>query len=235
MKEARQEAAQPAQRRQRPDRHTGSARRLRRPLRAARRRGGRHRLHRGCGRGIHRYNAISRSVREVKTGGSDSAWTNRTFYWTVYGRALARLRGRHDDAVRALRCADVSPERQMRTVTAGRRGRDQRGGIVSSINSRGISAVLARYGTPLGLGESSPDRVRSGEVPRTLRPQSAAPSICVGSLQAAVSQASICRSRWTRRGAVAGSSIRSRIRSAAHCSTPAFRISSIRPTSCQSL
>jgi transcriptional regulator with XRE-family HTH domain len=33
--------------------------------------------------------------------------TNRTYHWVGYGRALARLRGRHDDAVRALRRAET--------------------------------------------------------------------------------------------------------------------------------
>jgi len=33
--------------------------------------------------------------------------TNRTYYWVGYGRALAQLRGRHDDAVRALRRAET--------------------------------------------------------------------------------------------------------------------------------
>ncbi len=32
---------------------------------------------------------------------------NRTYYWVGYGRALARLRGRRDDAVRALRRAET--------------------------------------------------------------------------------------------------------------------------------
>jgi hypothetical protein len=32
---------------------------------------------------------------------------NRTYHWVGYGRALARLRGRHDDAVRALRRAET--------------------------------------------------------------------------------------------------------------------------------
>jgi hypothetical protein len=33
--------------------------------------------------------------------------TNRTYYWVGYGGALAQLRGRHDDAVRALRRAET--------------------------------------------------------------------------------------------------------------------------------
>ncbi len=33
--------------------------------------------------------------------------TNRTYHWVGYGRALARLRGRRDDAVRALRRAET--------------------------------------------------------------------------------------------------------------------------------
>ncbi len=33
--------------------------------------------------------------------------TNRTYHWVGYGRALARLRGRHDDAVRALHRAET--------------------------------------------------------------------------------------------------------------------------------
>lgn len=33
--------------------------------------------------------------------------TNRVYYWVGYGRALTRLRGRHDDAVRALRRAET--------------------------------------------------------------------------------------------------------------------------------
>ncbi len=33
--------------------------------------------------------------------------TNRVYYWVGYGRALARLRGRRDDAVRALRRAET--------------------------------------------------------------------------------------------------------------------------------
>ena len=32
---------------------------------------------------------------------------NRVYHWVGYGRALARLRGRHDDAVRALRRAET--------------------------------------------------------------------------------------------------------------------------------
>jgi hypothetical protein len=36
-------------------------------------------------------------------------------YWTYYGRALTRLRGRHDDAVRALRRAEaIHPHRVQR-------------------------------------------------------------------------------------------------------------------------
>ena len=36
-------------------------------------------------------------------------------YWVDYGRALARFRGRHDDAVRALRRAElISPRRVLR-------------------------------------------------------------------------------------------------------------------------
>ena len=53
--------------------------------------------------------------------------------------------------------------------------------------------------------------------------------------QSAVSQPSICRSRRTRGEAVAGSSISSRIRSAAHCSTPALATSSTRSTSSQAV
>jgi hypothetical protein len=33
--------------------------------------------------------------------------TNRAYHWVGYGRALAQLRGRHDDAVRALRRAET--------------------------------------------------------------------------------------------------------------------------------
>jgi len=39
----------------------------------------------------------------------------QSMYWADYGRALARLRGRHDDAVRALRRAElISPRRVLR-------------------------------------------------------------------------------------------------------------------------
>ncbi len=34
--------------------------------------------------------------------------TNRTYHWVGYGRALAQLRGRHDDAVRALHRAETT-------------------------------------------------------------------------------------------------------------------------------
>jgi transcriptional regulator with XRE-family HTH domain len=41
--------------------------------------------------------------------------TRRATYWANYGRALARIRGRHDDAVRALRKAElISPARVQR-------------------------------------------------------------------------------------------------------------------------
>jgi transcriptional regulator with XRE-family HTH domain len=41
--------------------------------------------------------------------------TRQATYWANYGRALARLRGRQDDAVRALRTAElISPERVQR-------------------------------------------------------------------------------------------------------------------------
>ncbi len=41
--------------------------------------------------------------------------SGRGHYWMHYGRALARLRGRHDDAVRALRTAeDIHPTRVRR-------------------------------------------------------------------------------------------------------------------------
>jgi transcriptional regulator with XRE-family HTH domain len=40
---------------------------------------------------------------------------NRAYYWVHYGRALARLRGRHDEAVRALRTAeDIFPTKVRR-------------------------------------------------------------------------------------------------------------------------
>ncbi|MFN2497041.1 MAG: helix-turn-helix domain-containing protein [Pseudonocardiaceae bacterium] len=43
------------------------------------------------------------------------AATRQAAYWADYGRALARLRGRHDDAVRALRRAElISPARVQR-------------------------------------------------------------------------------------------------------------------------
>ncbi|MGH3568897.1 MAG: hypothetical protein ACRDRH_23295 [Pseudonocardia sp.] len=39
----------------------------------------------------------------------------RAFHWMVYGRALVRLRGRHDDAVKALRRAEtIHPNRFQR-------------------------------------------------------------------------------------------------------------------------
>jgi transcriptional regulator with XRE-family HTH domain len=42
---------------------------------------------------------------------------NRTAYWVHYGRALARVRRRHDDAVRALRTAeDIFPSKVRRDV-----------------------------------------------------------------------------------------------------------------------
>ncbi|MGH8573380.1 MAG: XRE family transcriptional regulator, partial [Gammaproteobacteria bacterium] len=41
--------------------------------------------------------------------------TRQATYWANYGRALARIRGRHDDAVRALRRAElISPGRVQR-------------------------------------------------------------------------------------------------------------------------
>jgi hypothetical protein len=40
-------------------------------------------------------------------------------YWVDYGRALARMRGRHDDAVRAFRRAEqISPRRVHRNPYA---------------------------------------------------------------------------------------------------------------------
>lgn len=40
---------------------------------------------------------------------------NRSLYWVHVGRALAQLRGRHDDAVRALRTAEsISPTMVLR-------------------------------------------------------------------------------------------------------------------------
>jgi tetratricopeptide (TPR) repeat protein len=39
----------------------------------------------------------------------------QAYYWIAYGLALARLRGRHDDAVRAFRRAEaISPHRVLR-------------------------------------------------------------------------------------------------------------------------
>lgn len=44
---------------------------------------------------------------------------NRAGYWTKYGRALARVRGRHDDAVVALRTAeDLFPAKVFRDPIA---------------------------------------------------------------------------------------------------------------------
>ncbi|MGH3834685.1 MAG: hypothetical protein ACRDSF_03120 [Pseudonocardiaceae bacterium] len=57
-------------------------------------------------------------VVRIAEGMNPQAHTNRSrqvAYWADYGQALARLQGRHDDAVRALRRAElISPHRIQR-------------------------------------------------------------------------------------------------------------------------
>ncbi|MGH3834599.1 MAG: helix-turn-helix domain-containing protein [Pseudonocardiaceae bacterium] len=75
-------------------------------------------LHGGADVKIHRvYYALEagepdQAVRIAQDGHSERhpLPSGRAFHWMHYGRALARLRGRHDDAVRALRTAeDIHP------------------------------------------------------------------------------------------------------------------------------
>ncbi|MBV9139690.1 MAG: hypothetical protein JO115_02005 [Pseudonocardiales bacterium] len=55
------------------------------------------------------------SIAEGMNPDAHANRSRRVAYWADYGQALARLRGRHDDAVRALRRAElISPHRIQR-------------------------------------------------------------------------------------------------------------------------
>lgn len=76
--------------------------------------------------------------------------TRRATYWTGYGRALARVRGRQDDAVMALRCAEkISPGKVLRNPLA----RDVIGELVARSRrdavGRELRALAYRAGLPV--------------------------------------------------------------------------------------
>jgi transcriptional regulator with XRE-family HTH domain len=76
---------------------------------------------------------------------------NRAHYWTRYGLALARVRGRHDDAVVALRTAEdlfptrVSRDPMVRDVIAGLLARSRR----DSPTDRQLRGMAYRAGLPV--------------------------------------------------------------------------------------
>ena len=74
--------------------------------------------------------------------------TRRATYWVDYGRALARLRGRRDDAVRALRTAeDIFPARVHRNPFA----RDILGELVVRARQDAVGRELRGIARRAGL------------------------------------------------------------------------------------
>ncbi|MGQ0778705.1 MAG: hypothetical protein ACT4NY_30545 [Pseudonocardiales bacterium] len=136
---------------------------------------------RTIGEQVRRIRKVRRKSQEVVAGlaGMSAASLNpellpsagrQAVYWADYGRALARLRGRRDDAVRALRTAElISParvqrhpvhprgtRRTARTVTPGR----GRPGIARD----GLPGRPARL-TPSGRPSGAQGRVGCRDVP----------------------------------------------------------------------
>ncbi|MBV8541569.1 MAG: hypothetical protein JO063_08065 [Pseudonocardiales bacterium] len=73
---------------------------------------------------------------------------NRTAYWTHYGRALVRLRGRRDDAMMALRTAeDLFPARVRRDPIV----REVLAGLLTRVRRDAVSQELRGMAFRAGL------------------------------------------------------------------------------------